>query len=62
MMPFGKVVGYHTCTRVLGEEILNGRDKLRPGPNEFDWLGTGLYFWVGNYRLARWWINTKKED
>lgn len=54
---FEKVVGYHTCTKALATEIEAGRTSLRPGSNEHDWLGSGVYFWVGNYLLARWWMN-----
>lgn len=59
--PFVKVIGYHTCARKLGERIAAGSEELRPGmksqDKEYDWLGTGLYFWIGNFLLAHWWMN-----
>jgi hypothetical protein len=64
-MPFSKIVGYHTCGQELGERVAAGEIQLRPGvkdhTREYDWLGTGVYFWVGNYLMARWWINEIAE-
>lgn len=63
--PFSTVVGYHTCSRDLAERIATGSDQLqlgrRPHNEDWDWLGTGIYFWVGNYTMARWWNNKIRE-
>jgi hypothetical protein len=55
--PFSIAIGYHTCARELAERIQANQTQLQAGPNQYDWLGSGVYFWVGNYLLARWWLN-----
>jgi hypothetical protein len=42
------LIGYHGCDRQIGEAVLAGRKKLHPSLNEYDWLGSGIYFWVGS--------------
>ncbi len=44
------VVGYHGCDVEVAERVLAG-DALKPSQNDFDWLGTGIYFW--EYGLDR---------
>lgn len=39
------VVAYHGCERAVAERILDGRTTLQPSVNDYDWLGTGIYFW-----------------
>jgi hypothetical protein len=55
--PFSVVIGYHTCSRQVANDIMARRTQLRQGSGNHDWLGSGVYFWVGNYTLARWWIS-----
>ena len=38
------VLGYHGCDAALAEEVLAGREILRPSRNDYDWLGEGIYF------------------
>ena len=42
------VLGYHGCSREIGEAILRGDEQLRFSVNEYDWLGSGIYFWETN--------------
>ncbi|GGB10873.1 hypothetical protein [Puia dinghuensis] len=50
--PF-QVTGYHSCDRdVVGLNVLNGRDHLKPSKNSWDWLGSGIYFWEQNPERA----------
>ena len=43
------ILGFHGCDASVGEEILSGKEShLKPSENEYDWLGTGVYFWEGN--------------
>ncbi|CAM4056803.1 hypothetical protein [Roseateles saccharophilus] len=45
----GFVLGFHGCDASVGEDVLGGHTKhLRPSNNEYDWLGSGIYFWEGN--------------
>jgi hypothetical protein len=45
--PFS-VIGFHSCDKEVGLNVLNGRDELRPSNNPWDWLGAGIYFWEQN--------------
>jgi hypothetical protein len=49
------LLAYHGCDRKIGEEILSGRRELAPSRNDYDWLGTGAYFWQNSFsRAAEW--------
>lgn len=39
------VLGFHGCDRAVAEDVLAGKDRLKPSKNEYDWLGHGSYFW-----------------
>ena len=41
------VLGYHGCDRETGERILKNEPFL-PSENDYDWLGSGIYFWETN--------------
>lgn len=41
------MLGYHGCDKDVGESILSGGD-LKPSRNDYDWLGSGIYFWEAN--------------
>jgi len=41
------VLGYHGCDRKVGERLLKG-EAFKPSNNEYDWLGSGIYFWESN--------------
>jgi hypothetical protein len=47
-----RVIGYHGCSVETAEDILAGA-AFNPSKNEFDWLGSGIYFW--EYGLERAW-------
>jgi hypothetical protein len=38
------VVAYHGCDASVAELILGGQ-PFKPSQNDYDWLGTGIYFW-----------------
>lgn len=46
------VLGFHGCDRSIAESVLSGRKSLRPSNNDYDWLGTGIYFWEFNPQRA----------
>lgn len=46
------VLGFHGCDRAVGEAVLAGQDGLRPSKNDYDWLGSGIYFWENNLERA----------
>jgi hypothetical protein len=41
------ILGYHGCDREIGEKLL-ANDTFRPSENDYDWLGSGIYFWEAN--------------
>lgn len=42
------VLGFHGCDAELGEKVLAGKADLRQSVNDYDWLGSGTYFWEGS--------------
>lgn len=48
----GLVVGFHGCDQSVRDAVLNGKQQLKPSENEYDWLGSGIYFWENNYERA----------
>lgn len=43
------VLGYHGCDREVGERLVAGAPFV-VSENEYDWLGSGVYFWEANPR------------
>ncbi len=41
------VLGYHGCDKKVAEKLLTG-DDFKPSQNDYDWLGSGIYFWETN--------------
>jgi hypothetical protein len=49
------VLGYHGCDAAVARKIGSGDDHLIVSKNEYDWLGSGQYFWEDSYsRAIRW--------
>lgn len=47
------LLGFDGCDQSVGEAIFRGDLKdLLPSQNDYDWLGTGIYFWEGNPQRA----------
>lgn len=57
----GWVLGYHGCDAGLGEAVLRGERALLPSENDYDWLGTGIYFWENDPTRALRWAEDVKE-
>jgi hypothetical protein len=55
------ILGYHGCDRSVAERLLTGI-PFNASENEWDWLGSGAYFWEANplrglefaHELQRW--------
>lgn len=41
------ILGYHGCDRQVAEDLLLNR-PFEPSQNDYDWLGSGVYFWEAN--------------
>lgn len=49
------VLAYHGCDLTVAGQIVSGEKELRPSTNEYDWLGSGFYFWEESHtRALRW--------
>lgn len=55
------VLGYHGCDKAVGEKILAGGEHLQASDNDYDWLGSGIYFWENSARRALDWAKFAKE-
>jgi len=55
------VLGYHGCDKAVGEKILAGGEHLKPSDNDYDWLGTGIYFWENSADRALDWAKFAKD-
>lgn len=56
------VLGYHGCDRTIAEKVLAGGDHLKASENDYDWLGTGIYFWENSARRALDWAKFAKQN
>lgn len=45
------VLGYHGCGAETAEKLLQG-ESFRSSENDYDWLGSGIYFWEANPKRA----------
>jgi hypothetical protein len=41
------ILGYHGCDATTAEKLLSGQD-FKFSNNNYDWLGSGIYFWEAN--------------
>ena len=46
------VFGFHGCDITTKEAVISGKTELIPSKNDYDWLGSGIYFWEQNYQRA----------
>jgi len=54
------ILAYHGCDRSVAERLLNNR-PFRISENEYDWLGSGVYFWESNPARALHWARHLKK-
>lgn len=53
----GFILGYHGCKTSVAETLLAG-EAFKPSTNDWDWLGSGVYFWESNPQRALDWART----
>lgn len=46
------ILGFHGCDKSVAEKVIRGEDELIPSTNDYDWLGSGIYFWENNESRA----------
>ncbi|MGA3211735.1 MAG: hypothetical protein ABSD20_10550 [Terriglobales bacterium] len=54
------ILGYHGCDEAVGERLLNGASFV-PSDNDYDWLGSGIYFWEANPLRALDWARELQQ-
>lgn len=55
------VLGFHGCDRTTADAVLHGGKELKPSTNDYDWLGSGAYFWEQNLERARSWAQDQQK-
>jgi hypothetical protein len=58
----GWVIGYHGCDQEVAELVLSGEANLRVSENDYDWLGSGIYFWENDASRARAWAGFVRDE
>lgn len=53
------ILGFHGCSRDIGEKILSGDGALSGSNQDYDWLGPGIYFWESDPTRAWEWADWK---
>lgn len=54
------VYGYHGCSRDVADRVLAGKGvSLQSSENDYDWLGSGIYFWEEAPQRALEWAEYK---
>ena len=50
------VLGFHGCDQSVADKVLNSHSEhLKPSENDYDWLGSGIYFWLNDpVRALEW--------
>lgn len=53
------VLGYHGCDTEIAHRIVNGGERLLWSERDYDWLGSGSYFWESDPERAMEWAETR---
>jgi hypothetical protein len=56
----GHIIAYHGCDASVGEKALAGKNWLKPSIHDYDWLGSGIYFWADSPERAWDWALGRK--
>jgi hypothetical protein len=56
------ILGYHGCEAAVGEKVLAGKASLKPSAKDYDWLGSGIYFWADSPERAWDWANNQPRS
>lgn len=59
------VVGFHGCDKSVVDAVIAGKTELLASANDYEWLGSGIYFWENNEDRAWQWakqLSTRKSS
>lgn len=48
-------IGFHGCDQSVVDKVIAGKENLLASINDYDWLGSGIYFWENNEERALEW-------
>lgn len=48
-------IGFHGCDQSVVDIVIAGKETLLASTNDYDWLGSGIYFWENNEERAMEW-------
>jgi hypothetical protein len=54
------VLGYHGCDKSVADRVIYGKDTLKKSEKQYDWLGSGIYFWEHGPERALDWAKEQK--
>lgn len=46
------ILGFHGCDKLIAEKVINRECDLKESKNDYDWLGSGIYFWQNSPERA----------
>ena len=49
------IIGFHGTTKDRAENIYSGLSGFHASTHDYDWLGSGMYFWENNFERAKQW-------
>lgn len=49
------IIAYHGCDKAVALKVVSGQEQQVRSVNEYDWLGSGLYFWEDSQARALQW-------
>jgi hypothetical protein len=55
------VYAFHGCDESVAEAVFAGKTELKPSKNNYDWLGSGIYFWENAPERALRWAQEQHE-
>lgn len=58
------ILGFHGCDKKTADGILcnDKPSHLKHSEKDYDWLGSGIYFWEGNYARALEWAHDRQKE
>ena len=53
------IIGFHGCDQADKDKLVASSDGFRESRKDYDWLGSGMYFWENNLERAFQWAQEK---
>ena len=55
------VYAFHGCDESVAKAVISGEMELKPSKNNYDWLGSGIYFWENAPERALRWAQEQQK-